>query len=163
MTNHDPAPPDQAADRANVIAPPPLIFAGALALGILAGRIDPQPLLPAVIAPWLGSGLCLLSMPIGGSAFYALRQARTPVDPRKATTAIVRTGAFRFSRNPLYVALTLLYLGIAALCNSLWIGLLVVPVLVIVRFGVIGREERYLERKFGDAYRRYRAEVRRWL
>ena len=77
--------------------------------------------------------------------------------------AIVRTGAYRFSRNPLYVALTMLYLGIAASLNALWVAVLIVPILVVMRFGVIGREERYLDLKFGDTYRHYRTEVRRWL
>jgi len=163
MANRNGALPDPVADKANVIAPPPLIVAVALAVGYLGQRLDPRPLLPEAIVPWLGSGLLLVAVAIAASALGALHKARTPVDPRKATTAIVRTGAYRFSRNPLYVALSLVYLGVAALCNSLWMGLLVVPVVGILRFGVIGREERYLERKFGDEYRRYRAEVRRWL
>lgn len=163
MANHKGAPPDAVEDRANVIAPPPLIAAVALVVGFLAQRLDPKPMLPETIASWLGIGSLLVSLAVATSALGELRKARTPFDPRKPTTAIVRTGAFRFSRNPLYVSLALVYLGVAALCNSLWMGLLLVPVLGILRFGVIGREERYLERKFGDEYRQYRAEVRRWL
>jgi len=163
VANRKGALPDPIEDKANVIAPPPLIAAVALAVGYLGQRLDPRPMLPEAIAPWLGIGLLLVSLVIATSALGELHKARTPFDPRKATTAIVRTGAFRFSRNPLYVSLALVYLGVAALCNSLWMGLLFLPVLGILRFGVIGREERYLERKFGDEYRRYRAGVRRWL
>lgn len=163
MTRHEAEPQEAALDKANVIAPPPLIFAVALVVGYIGQRANPRPVLPQAIAPWLGIGLFLVSLAVSASALNELRKARTPVDPRKATTAIVRTGAFRLSRNPLYVSLTLVYLGVAALVNSLWIALLIVPTLGVLRFGVIGREERYLERKFGDDYRRYRAEVRRWL
>ena len=150
-------------EKANVIAPPPLIFATALGLGLLAWRVDPRPMLPPTVALWLGVALCVLSFVVAGSALYELRKAGTPVDPSKPTTAIVRTGAYHFSRNPLYVALTMLYLGVAALLNAPWIAVLIVPVLVVMRFGVIGREERYLDRKFGNTYRHYRTEVRRWL
>ncbi|MFI5210728.1 MAG: methyltransferase family protein, partial [Gemmatimonadales bacterium] len=69
----------------------------------------------------------------------------------------------RFSRNPMYVGMTLLYLGIALWANSLWPLLLLPAVLVVMRRGVIAREEAYLERRFGDEYRSYRARVRRWL
>jgi protein-S-isoprenylcysteine O-methyltransferase Ste14 len=72
-------------------------------------------------------------------------------------------GVFRFSRNPLYLSLTLLYIGISLLFNALWALLLLLPLLVIVQIGVIQREEVYLERKFSDEYLRYKAQVRRWL
>jgi protein-S-isoprenylcysteine O-methyltransferase Ste14 len=81
----------------------------------------------------------------------------------KSTTALVTEEPFRYSRNPIYVVLTLLYLGVAFLVNALWILLLVVPVLVVIRYGVIAREEAYLTRKFGDAYHQYTTQVRRWL
>jgi protein-S-isoprenylcysteine O-methyltransferase Ste14 len=81
----------------------------------------------------------------------------------KPTTALVTEGPFRYSRNPSYVALTLLYVGVALLINALWILLLVVPALVVLRYGVIAREEAYLTRKFGEAYRQYTTQVRRWL
>jgi protein-S-isoprenylcysteine O-methyltransferase Ste14 len=81
----------------------------------------------------------------------------------KPTTALVTEGPFRYSRNPIYVALTLLYVGVALLINALWILLLVVPAVLVLRYGVIAREEAYLTRKFGDAYRQYTTQVRRWL
>jgi protein-S-isoprenylcysteine O-methyltransferase Ste14 len=79
------------------------------------------------------------------------------------TAALVTEGPFRYSRNPIYVALTLLYLGVALLINALWILLLVVPAVLVLRYGVIAREEAYLAWKFGDTYRQYTAQVRRWL
>jgi len=75
----------------------------------------------------------------------------------------VVTGPFRLSRNPLYLALTLMYVGLALLANALWVLVLLMPLLFMVHFGVVRREERYLERKFGDAYRAYRSRVRRYL
>jgi len=81
----------------------------------------------------------------------------------KPTTALVTEGPFRYSRNPIYVALTLLYVGVALLINALWILLLVVPALMALRYGVIAREEAYLTQKFGDAYHQYTTQVRRWL
>ena len=108
--------------------------------------------------------LCvLMSLPLAIVTLRALSRAHTPVDPLKPTTALVTEGPFRYSRNPIYVALTLLYVGVALLINALGILLLVVPALVMLRYGVIAREEAYLTRKFGDAYRQYTAQVRRWL
>jgi protein-S-isoprenylcysteine O-methyltransferase Ste14 len=122
-----------------------------------------MPLLPATLSPWLGAILIVGGIAIVVSAIRAFRQARTPVDVRKPTTAIVTHGVFQWSRNPMYLSLTLLYLGLALLLNSLWIVLMAVPVLGVVRWGVIAREELYLERKFGEEYLRYKAKVRRWL
>src|SRR4029434_8133859 len=79
------------------------------------------------------------------------------------TTAIVASGPFRFSRNPLYLALTLLYLGLTLAFNTWWGIVVLVPVLIIMHRGVVQREERYLEQKFGETYRQYRSKVRRYL
>lgn len=92
-----------------------------------------------------------------------MRRAGTNVDPREPTTAIVTGGPYRFTRNPLYVSMTLMYTGISALANALWPMLLLPGVLAVMNKGVIEREERYLERKFGDEYLRYKAGVRRWV
>jgi protein-S-isoprenylcysteine O-methyltransferase Ste14 len=79
------------------------------------------------------------------------------------TTTIVDTGPYRFTRNPIYLGMVLGLIGLAIALNSLWLLLTLVPFAVVIRYGVIAREEAYLERKFGDVYRRYRARVRRWL
>ena len=91
------------------------------------------------------------------------RAAGTPVEPYKPTSAIVSDGLYGLSRNPIYVALTLIYLGIGVAIDSPWILALVVPVLLVMRTGVIAREERYLERKFGAEYLDYKVSVRRWV
>lgn len=89
--------------------------------------------------------------------------AETNINPFKPTTSIVRTGPFRFTRNPLYLAMTLIYLGLTLLANTWWCFPLLVPVLLLIHFGVVKREERYLERKFGDSYREYQSRVRRYF
>jgi protein-S-isoprenylcysteine O-methyltransferase Ste14 len=90
-------------------------------------------------------------------------RAGTNVEPYKPTTAIVDKGPFAYSRNPLYLCLLAVYLGIALLSGSGWLLILGVPLLLIMRYGVIAREERYLETKFGETYLAYKRRVRRWL
>ncbi len=150
-------------DSANVIALPPVIYGVAVVIGLVIHYIFPLRFLPSTPALWLGILLVLLSLIVVISAFRALARAKTPFDVRKPTTALVSDGAFRFSRNPMYLSLTLLYLGIASLVNSLWLLLLVLPVVILIQRGVIEREERYLERKFGQAYLLYKGQVRRWV
>ena len=150
-------------DKANVIALPPLIYATAFVLGLLLHLAFPIHFLPSTLVRWLGSLFILIAGLIVVSALRALRRAQTTFDVSKPTTAIVTEGPFRYSRNPMYVSLTLLYLGVTCWMNALWILLLVVPLLVVIQRGVIAREEAYLERKFGEAYLSYKSRVRRWI
>ncbi len=150
-------------DKANVIALPPLIYATAFLVGLLLHLAFPTRFLPPTLARWLGSLFILISGLIVVSALRALRRAQTTFDVSKPTTAIVAEGPFRYSRNPMYVSLTLLYLGVTCWMNALWILLLVVPLVVLVQRGVIVREEAYLERKFGEEYLSYKSRVRRWI
>ena len=92
-----------------------------------------------------------------------MKRAGTNIRPDQPTLALVFDGPFRFTRNPLYMALTGLYLGITLLVNALWPLLFLIPVLGVLRWGVVAREERYLEAKFGEPYRTYKARVRRWI
>jgi len=109
---------------------------------------------------WLlaGAGVALAA-----SAIVLFRRAGTSPVPIQPTTALVAQGPYRFTRNPMYVGLAALYAGIALLVNSLWPLVLLPVVLIAIRWWVIAREEAYLERKFGDAYRAYTRRVRRWL
>ena len=150
-------------DTAQVLVLPPLVYGGAFVMGLLLHLMLPLHVLPTPLARGIGVVCVLVSFPLALMTLRTLSRAHTPVDPMKPTTALVTEGPFRYSRNPIYVALTLLYLGVALLVNALWILLLVVPVLVVIRYGVIAREEAYLTRKFGDAYHQYMAQVRRWL
>lgn len=148
---------------AGIIFPPPLIYLGFLAAGLIADYFWPFPLLPNNLQYAIGAILIAAAFMIVIPAFANFRKAGTPVDPYNPTTAIVVTGSFRFSRNPIYLALSLLYTGIAICADSIWVLGLLLPVLAVMNFGVILREERYLEDKFGDEYRRYKSSVRRWL
>ncbi len=154
---------EETVDNPGVIAFPPALFAGTLALGLLLHFIFPVTFLPRLIAIALGVVVIVGAALIAISAFRAMRRAQTAVNPSRPTTAIVSDGAFGFSRNPIYLSLTMLYVGIALLFNALWALLLLLPLVVVVQNGVIKREEHYLERKFGDEYSRYQASVRRWV
>lgn len=150
-------------DNANVIALPPFIYATAFLVGLLLHLAFPIHPLPTMLARWLGLLFIVISAVIAVSALWALRRKQTTFDVSKPTTAIVTDGPYHFSRNPLYVSLTLLYLGVACLINTLWILLLVIPTLIVMQHGVIAREEAYLERKFGEEYLSYKRQVRRWI
>lgn len=154
---------DQPRDNPGVVALPPVLYGGTLLAAILLHLTVPLRLLPRTPAWVVGLLLVAISIVILASGVRAMARARTEVDVRKPTTAIVVDGPFRYTRNPLYVSLTLIYLGIAALINTLWPILLLPILLIVMQRGVIEREERYLERKFGDEYLRYKARVRRWL
>jgi protein-S-isoprenylcysteine O-methyltransferase Ste14 len=146
-----------------VVAPPPLLYAGAVTVGLLAKALFPVRFLPRTVTltfggPLVGSGLLLVL-----SGLRAMRRAGTEVRPDRPTTSLVIDGPYRFTRNPLYLGLTLMYGGITALANSLPSELLLPLVLLIMRRGVIEREQRYLERSFGEEYVQYKTRVRRWI
>jgi protein-S-isoprenylcysteine O-methyltransferase Ste14 len=96
-------------------------------------------------------------------AIATITRAGSNVPTNRPTTTIVETGPYRFTRNPIYLSMMLGLIGLAIALNSLWLLLTLIPFALVIRYGVIAREEAYLERKFGDVYSRYRARVRRWL
>ena len=151
------------ADNPGVLAPPPFIYAGALAAGLLANRRFRLHLLPRRLSRTLGPPLFVSGFLVGLSGFREVRRAGSNVNPFKPVTAIVTGGPYRFTRNPMYLGFTLMYVGISALANALLPILLLPIVQQLMRRGVIEREERYLERKFGDEYLRYKGRVRRWI
>jgi protein-S-isoprenylcysteine O-methyltransferase Ste14 len=155
--------PSDEQDKAGVVAPPPLIYLGPLVLGLLLNRRFPITFLPRRIARSLGwlllSGGVLLIHWFG----RAMQHAGTPTSPYKPVSHMVTEGPFHYSRNPAYLSMTMIYTGIASLANALWAILLLPVALFVMQRGVIEREERYLERKFGEEYLRYKAQVRRWV
>ena len=150
-------------DRPGVIAPPPLIYLGFLALAFGLDSVWPVAVIPDRVQYPAGLALVALGMVIATLAVRRFRGAGTDFRTDKPTTALVADGLFRFSRNPIYIALSLIYAGIGLAWDNLWVLGLLVPVLAVIRYGVISAEERYLEDKFGEEYRRYQASVRRWL
>ncbi len=158
MSANNPAP-----ENAGVIAPPPLIYAGPLLAGLLLNRVRPAPFLPRPLARAAGWSLTAAGMALAAWFITTMRRAGTPVDPREPVRRIVTDGPFRFSRNPGYSSMALMYVGISCLANARWPLLWLPAVLAVIQRGVIEREERYLSRTFGDEYDRYRSRVRRWI
>ncbi|MDP9563286.1 MULTISPECIES: methyltransferase family protein [Rhizobium/Agrobacterium group] len=152
-------------DSAGVRFPPPLIYLGALLLGLLAERfvslrsfgIDWRLLATTGVLLFVAGVAMMLA------AAGLFRRLGTNAPPTQPTTLIVTTGPYRWTRNPMYLAMALIYAGLAIGFDGP-IALTLLPlVLIIIQTQVIAREERYLEAKFGDEYRRYKVEVRRWL
>ena len=150
-------------DNAGVVAPPPFIYAGTLVAGLLLNWMRPMPFLPRGLSRALGLLLTAGGLLFGLWGVHEMRRAETNLDPRKPTTAIVGAGPYQFSRNPLYLGMTMMYCGISAFANALLPFLMLPSVLAVMRNGVIEREELYLEEKFGEEYLSYKARVRRWI
>lgn len=152
-------------DHPGVIAPPPFIFLGFLILGWALDRWLETPGLG--LEPTLRKGVAVFLI-IAGFALEVwagglFRKARTNIVPWSPSTALVTAGPYRFTRNPMYLGFTLTYLGLAIGLDSPIALALLLPCLLLMTWGVIAREERYLEGKFGEPYRAYRRSVRRWL
>lgn len=147
---------------AGVIAPPPLIYAVPLIGGLLLDHWHPVRVAPVVVAVPLGIACVLLGL-VGLPAILAFHRAQTSPNPWRPTAALVTTGPYRVTRNPMYVGFTLLYAGVAFWANAVWPFVLLPVVIVVMHTGVIIREEAYLEQLFGNEYRAYRRRVRRWL
>jgi protein-S-isoprenylcysteine O-methyltransferase Ste14 len=154
--------PSDEQDKAGVVAPPPLIYLGALILGLLLNRRFPIAFLPRRIARSLGWPLLSSGVLLIGWFEWAMRHAGTPANPYKPVSHMVTEGPFHYTRNPAYLSM-MIYTGIAGLANALWAILLLPVALLVIERGAIEREERYLERKFGEEYLRYKAQVRRWI
>ena len=154
----------QEPDVANLgIVRPPLVYIGAIALGLAIHALWPVHLVPASLGISLGAVLTIVAVALFLSAVRSLRAAGTPVPGNRPTTTIVRTGPFGFSRNPIYLAFSLLQLGLALWVNALGLLITLVPAFALMSFVVIPREERYLEARFPSQYVPYKASVRRWL
>lgn len=154
---------DRLKDSPGVVACPPLIFLAALGLGLFLHWLMPIWSFPIIFSQPLGIALCLTGIAVGFWGSATMHLAGTNVRPDRPATALVTGGPFRFSRNPLYLSLITLYLGITLFCNVMWALILLVPVLAFVHWRIVLREEKYLEAKFGDAYRDYKTRVRRWI
>jgi protein-S-isoprenylcysteine O-methyltransferase Ste14 len=142
---------------------PPLVYLASLVLGALLQLAIPLPFLPRTLDVALGASVVAVAAALFAYSVAKFRAAGTPVPARKPTTAIVRSGPYRFSRNPIYLAFSLFQLGIAIWVNSVWLLATLVGAVALIDTIVIPREEQYLERRFGAAYLDYKAAVRRWL
>lgn len=153
-------------DTAGVIAPPPLLALAAVVLGLLLDWLAPAYLLTVMLS--FGTRIILgVELMVAGLALIVIARrtflaAGTNVEPWKPSMTIVTTGIFGWLRNPMYVGGTAALLGLAILLASDWMVVMTVVTALILHFGVVKREERYLEAKFGDVYRRYRETVPRY-
>jgi protein-S-isoprenylcysteine O-methyltransferase Ste14 len=142
---------------------PPLVYLSSVVAGTVLDVVWPLPFFPCALALPVGSSLVVIAMALFLYSVRQLRTAGTPVPGNRPTTVIVRTGPYRFGRNPIYLAFSLLHLGIAIWIDSLWLMASLVAAVALMALVVIPREERYLERRFGAEYLDYKASARRWL
>lgn len=150
-------------DRSGVRIPPPLLYVAGFLGGVgleLAVPIGALPLALALLSGLIGFGSWLA---LDGPAMILFRRAGTSMVPMRPTTVLVTSGPYRVTRNPMYVGMAALYLGLALALGVIWALALLPVVLLAVDRLVIVREERYLDTKFGEAYRDYKSRVRRWL
>ena len=155
---------DDTADTAQVIIPPPLAWGLAIVAGLALKWLVPLPFLPADLPTgWLGAIVFVLALALGVWAIVTMTRAGSNVPTNLPTTTIVESGPYRFTRNPIYLGMFLVLTGLAIAFDNLWLLVMLLPFALVIRYGVVAREEAYLERKFGDVYRGYRSRVRRWL
>lgn len=153
-----------AEDTAQVVIMPPFAWALAAIAGFALNWLLPLPFMPATVpAGWLGGALFVAALALATWAIVTIARAGSNVPTNLPTTSIVDTGPYRFTRNPIYLGMLLGQLGLTVAFDSLWLLITLAPFALVIRYGVVAREEAYLERKFGEVYRGYRARVRRWL
>ncbi len=152
------------ADTAHVIIRPPLAWGLAVIAGLALDWLVPLPFLPADLpAGWLGAMVFLLALALLAWAIVTVTRAGSNVPTYLPTIGIVESGPYRFTRNPIYLGMVLGLIGLAIAFDNLWLLMMLVPFALVIRYGVVAREEAYLERKFGNVYNSYRSRVRRWL
>lgn len=153
-----------ASDNPGVVIRPPLLYLGGLIALVVLRWVWPTPILAnASLALDAGIALGVVALALGLWAVVTMRSAGTNVDPTRESTTIVMAGPFRYTRNPIYVGFDLLFVGVTLALNDWWGLVVLVPLLVVMHVGVIRREERYLERKFGGDYLRYKYDVARYV
>jgi protein-S-isoprenylcysteine O-methyltransferase Ste14 len=147
----------------NNLASPPLLYGISFVIGLTLNWQTPATIVAAPLASSLGLVLLALGVALAVWGKRTMQHEGTPAHPALPAKALVVTGPFAFSRNPLYVARTLLYVGLAFAMNTSWPLITLLPLLAFMHYAVVLGEERQLDARFGVAYRAYRTRVRRWL
>jgi protein-S-isoprenylcysteine O-methyltransferase Ste14 len=151
-------------DSANVVIHPPIAWGIAFVVGLAVDWLYPLPLVPASVPRvWVGGLVFAVGFALAISAIVTMRRAGTRIETHRPTTTIVANGPYRFTRNPIYLGMFLGQTGLAIGFDTLWLLATLAPFCLVIRYGVIAREEAYLERRFGDVYLGYTSSVRRWL
>ena len=151
-------------DSSGAVVRPPIPWALAVITGLALDWLYPLPFLPAAVpAGWLGGIMFFAGLALLIWAAATFRRAGTQIQTTLPTSTIVDEGPYRLTRNPIYIGMFLGLIGLAVAFDSLWLIVLLVPFYLVIRYGVVAREEAYLEGKFGDVYLAYKARVRRWL
>ena len=153
-------------DRPGIIAPPPLMTLVAIIAGLTTDRFLRLPMIPAESRPLRVAAAALLAVvaaAVLAAAKWEFHKHRTTANPYRPSTAVVSTGIYRYTRNPIYVALMLVVAAVAVGANTLWLLAALLPLFLLLHFGVVKREERYLAAKFGTTYEDYLQLASRWL
>ena len=150
-------------DHAGVAFHPPILLGAFLLLGLVLRAIVPLSFAPEQSAALIGPIIVVMSFAMFFWAIATMRRSGASIPTGEPTDAIVRTGAYRYSRNPIYVSMVALLIGVGVWGNTLWLIGLAVLAAYLLWLGVISREEGYLEGKFGSDYTSYKSQVRRWL
>ncbi len=140
-----------------------MVFLSALAVGLFLSWLIPLPQFSSVSLKVTGIILGVLGSTVGFWGLYTFRRAGTNVRPSLPVNALVTSGPFRYSRNPFYVGMTVIYVGITLYAGFLWLFVTLVPALLMVHWRIVRREEQFLESRFGEDYRAYKARVHRWI
>lgn len=146
-----------------MIAPPPVLFLACVAAGVVLHRLYPLPITSNEVSRLLAWAFLVVPLALATWAIASFKRSKTHVRPDRPATVMVTSGPYAWTRNPMYVSLCLLQAGIGFWLNDWCTVLLVLPLFALLHFGVILREERYLEGRFGAAYTDYQQRVRRWL
>ena len=153
-------------DRPDILVLPPVVFGAALLLALILEWILPLGLLPRPLATATllpGLGLIVVGLMVGGWGFRTFRREGTNVNPHRSALHLVETGPFRYMRNPMYLGMVLMILGIGLAASLDWAVLFVPVVWAMLHYGVVLREEAYLRRKFGAPYEAWIGRTRRWI
>lgn len=150
-------------EHAGVKIPPPLFYVGIGLVGWLLQQFLPLPGLPTLLSRIGGAMFLVAGVWLGIWSIGLFRQAETSLVPVKPSTALVLSGPYRWTRNPMYLGLLLCYIAVALIAQIMWLLVLAPVVILVIQTQVIAREERYLKHAFGERYLEYQRRVRRWI
>lgn len=150
-------------DNPGVIVPPPLLLLTFIVLGYALNQAYPLPVLDRPLNTIISAIFFAYAALTAGLAYYYMKKSGTNISTRKPSNTIVTVSVYSYTRNPIYLSMIIVLIAFALYFNSLW-SIIVIPFFIlIIQKGVIEREEKYLEKKFGDEYLNYKKRVRRWI